>query len=172
MNEYIRFGAIEKELEEIENQLKMVKARVDGVRHSMEKEEPKKNKKTIVFDFDGVIHTGYDGWRDGSIYGEIDNELLEYIYQLQKEYYIVISSNRPADQIVNFMNKFCDTWYINLSFEVFNKTEEAPYWLVDDVIGVTNHKAIGSLYIDDRGYRYRGLEDLKEYIDVFGVELQ
>lgn len=30
------------------------------------------SKKTIVFDFDGVIHKGYKGWKDGSIYGEID----------------------------------------------------------------------------------------------------
>ena len=31
-------------------------------------------RKTIVFDFDGVIHKGYDGWRDGSIYGELDRQ--------------------------------------------------------------------------------------------------
>ena len=98
--------------------------------------------------------------------------MLDYIYQLQKEYYIVISSNRPAEQIVKYMNEWCEFHYINLKFEVFNKSDEELYWLVDDVIGVTNHKAIGSLYIDDRGYRYRGLEDLKEYIDVFGVELK
>ena len=32
-------------------------------------------KKTIVFDFDGVIHKGYKGWKDGSIYGQIDYDL-------------------------------------------------------------------------------------------------
>ena len=162
---------------EIEMELDIMKARItelqDILKHTGEVEEkPKKKKKTIVFDFDGVIHTDYEGWKDGTIYGKIDIDMLDYIYQLQKEYYIVISSNRPAQQIVDYMNKYCDDLCYNLSFEVFDKTEEAPYWLVDDVIGVTNHKAIGSLYIDDRGYRYRGLEDLKEYIDVFGVELQ
>ena len=161
---------------EIEMELDIMKARItelqDILKHTGEVEEKPKKKKTIVFDFDGVIHTGYEGWKDGSIYGKIDTDMLDYIYQLQKEYYIVISSNRPAQQIVDYMNKYCDDWCYNLSFEVFDKTEEAPYWLVDNVIGVTNHKAIGSLYIDDRGYRYRRLEDLKEYIDVFGVELQ
>ena len=57
-------------------------------------------KKTIVFDFDGVIHSGYRGYRDGSIYGKIDLDLLDYIKDLMKNYYIVISSNRPAEQIV------------------------------------------------------------------------
>ena len=32
-------------------------------------------KKTIVFDFDGVIHSGYRGYGDGSIYGKIDLDL-------------------------------------------------------------------------------------------------
>ena len=35
--------------------------------------------KTVVFDFDGVIHKGYNGWKDGSIYGTIDTELMSYI---------------------------------------------------------------------------------------------
>ena len=34
--------------------------------------------KTIVFDFDGVIHRGYKGWKDGTIYGKIDIDLIEY----------------------------------------------------------------------------------------------
>ena len=34
------------------------------------------NKKTIVFDIDGVIHKGYKGWKDGSIYGTIDMDLI------------------------------------------------------------------------------------------------
>lgn len=50
-------------------------------------------KKTIVFDFDGVIHIGYNGWKDGSIYGGIDTNLIDYIKILMKDYYIVISSN-------------------------------------------------------------------------------
>ena len=159
---------------ELELELDIMKARITEIQSILkeEKKEKPKKKKTIVFDFDGVIHTGYEGWKDGSIYGEIDADMLDYIYQLQKEYYIVISSNRPAEQIVKYMNEWCEFHYINLKFEVFNKSDEELYWLVDDVIGVTNHKAIGSLYIDDRGYRYRGLEDLKEYIDVFGVELK
>lgn len=167
---------MEFNLDELKVELELMKCRIKELQiiidESIKEENKKKeHKKTIVFDFDGVIHTGYKGWKDGTIYGEIDEQLLDYIYQLQKKYYIVISSNRPAEQIVKYMNEWCEFHYVNLKFEVFNKSEEEMYWLVDDVIGVTNHKAIGAIYIDDRGYRYRGLEDLKEYIEVVGVDL-
>ena len=120
-------------------------------------------KKTIVFDFDGVIHKGYNGWKDGSIYGKIDYQLLGYISQLMKKYYIVISSNRPAEQIVEFMNNLN---LPELKFEVFKKDlDKNMYWNKDDVIGVTNEKAVGILYIDDRGYRYTGLDDLQKFME-------
>ena len=118
-------------------------------------------KKTIVFDFDGVIHSGYRGYGDGSIYGKIDLDLLDYIKELMKNYYIVISSNRPAEQIVEYMN---DLNY-GIEFKVFNKDmDENMYWNDSDAIGVTNQKAVGWLYIDDRGFRYKNLEDLKKFI--------
>lgn len=118
------------------------------------------SKKTIVFDFDGVIHRGYKGWKDGTIYGDIDYYLLDYIKEeLIKKYYIVISSNRPAGQIVEFLTNHIPT---GLKFEVFKKDMQGNmYWNKDDVIGVTNEKAVGIIYIDDRGYRYNGLEDLQ-----------
>ena len=118
-------------------------------------------KKTIVFDFDGVIHSGYRGYGDGSIYGEIDFDLLDYIKELMKNYYIVISSNRPAEQIVKYMN---DLNY-GIEFKIFNKDmDENMYWNDSDAIGVTNQKAVGYLYVDDRGFRYENLEDLKKFI--------
>ena len=118
-------------------------------------------KKTIVFDFDGVIHSGYRGYRDGSIYGKIDLDLLDYIKDLMKNYYIVISSNRPAEQIVKYMN---DLDY-GIEFKLFNKDmDENMYWNDSDAIGVTNQKAVGWLYVDDRGFRYKNLEDLKKFI--------
>ncbi len=119
------------------------------------------SKKTIVFDFDGVIHKEYNGWKDGSIYGKIDFALLSYIKELMKDYYIVISSNRPATQIVDYMTKLdC-----GIQFELFKKDlKNNMYWNKDNVIGVTNEKAIGILYIDDRGFRYNNLEELKRFL--------
>lgn len=121
--------------------------------------------KTIVFDFDGVIHIGYTGWRDGSIYGGIDTKLIDYIKTLMNDYYIVISSNRPAKQIVEHLNNID----LGVKFEVFQKDlENNMYWTKKDIIGVTNEKAVGILYVDDRGYRYNNLEELQDFIDRLG----
>lgn len=121
------------------------------------------SKKTIVFDFDGVIHKGYKGWRDGSIYGQIDYDLLWYIKDLMQNYYVVISTNRPAEQIVEFLNKDGNN---PLDFEVFKKDLDGNmYWNKDNVVGVTNEKAVGIIYIDDRGYRYKGMEDLTQNLN-------
>ena len=125
-------------------------------------------KKTIVFDFDGVIHQNYSGYKDGSIYGTINYELLHYIKSLLKNYYIVISSNRPASQIVEYMNNLD----IDLKFELFNKTNENLYWKKDDTVGITNQKAIGILYIDDRGFRYDNSKDTKYNIKMINEILK
>ena len=120
--------------------------------------------KTIVFDFDGVIHQGFNGWRDGSIYGEINYELLWHMKELMRDYYIVVSSNRPAEQIVEFMNKDPNN---PLCFEFFKKDMgENMYWNNRDTVGVTNEKAVGVLYIDDRAYRYDNEKSVSENIDL------
>ena len=115
-------------------------------------------KKTIVFDFDGVIHLNYTGYKDGSIYGLMNWRLLDFIEELMEDYYIVISSNRPAQQIVDYMNNLGET-IAPLKFEVFKKTDDNLYWNKDNVIGVTNEKAIGILYIDDRAFHYDNSKD-------------
>ena len=120
-------------------------------------------RKTIVFDFDGVIHEGYEGWKDGSIYGNINYKLLDFMKELLQGYYVVISSCRPAEQIVNFMNELN---YNNLKFEKYDDL----YWNNKNVIGVTNRKAVGILYIDDRAYRYDAKKDVRDNIEnIFAV---
>lgn len=119
------------------------------------------SKKTIVFDFDGVIHKGYKGYRDGSIYGEIDLQIIKIIKKILKNYYVVISSNRPAEQIVDHLNKL----NLGVDFELFKKDMECNmYWNKDNIVGVTNEKAIGIIYIDDRAYRYTSNGDLINFL--------
>lgn len=114
-------------------------------------------RKTVVFDFDGVIHKGYKGYKDGSIYGEIDDNLLDFIYELMKDFYVVISSNRDADQIVDFLNGYQN----KILFKRFDKDKNNLYWKDKNAVGVTNQKAIGILYIDDHGYRYNSKNSSK-----------
>ena len=120
-------------------------------------------KQTIVFDFDGVIHKGYDGWRNGSIYGEIDNDLVDYMWELSFKYNIVISSCRPSKQIVDFMNEYCIHTGCPLRFAV----TEDMFWHEDKIVGVTNRKPAGAIYIDDRGYKYTGMYDFVKMMEEF-----
>ena len=38
------------------------------------------------------------------------------------------------------------------------------YWNNDNIIGVTNEKAVGILYVDDRDFLYNNLDDLKNLL--------
>ena len=117
-------------------------------------------KKTIVFDFDGVIHTGYDGYRDGSIYGEIDFKLLDFMIELMDKFYVCICSNRPKQQILEHMNGLK---YKGLEFVDGEKS--LPFFKEEGKIGVSNSKVAGIVYIDDRGYRYSKLDKMKKDLE-------
>ena len=41
---------------------------------------------------------------------------------------------------------------------------ENMYWNKDNIIGVTNEKAVGILYVDDRDFLYNNLDDLKNLL--------
>ncbi len=111
-------------------------------------------RRALAFDFDEVIHIGYDGWRDGSIYGTIDRELMDYIAQLMPAYDIIISSTRPAAQIVEFLTAH---GYKACLFE-------GIFWHSADTIGVTNLKPAAVAYIDDRAVRYSNMAQLAKEV--------
>lgn len=94
--------------------------------------------KTIVFDFDGVIHKYSKGWQDGSIYDEPVPGIRELIEELRKEYKIVIVSSRVKNQ-VQFQEMF--DWLKKYSIKV------------DDI---TDKKVPALVYIDDRTILFNG----------------
>ena len=54
-------------------------------------------KKTIVFDFDGVIHRYSRGWQDGTIYDIPNDNIYDVLSELKRKgYEIVVVSTRCA----------------------------------------------------------------------------
>ena len=102
-------------------------------------------RKTIAFDFDGVIHKYSKGWQDGSIYDTIDFELLNFMKELLKNYNIVIYSTRDPEQITNYLNELGV-----MKFETFNSTFRNK----EPVVGVTNTKPAAIFHLDDRAFEY------------------
>lgn len=90
-------------------------------------------KKVIALDFDGVLHQ-YDGWRDGTIYGDPVVGAVETLNRWKDKYNLVIFTCRVPIKDVR-------EWV----FEKFGFN-----------IVVTNMKPHADLYIDDRGCRFEG----------------
>lgn len=110
---------------------------------------------TIAIDFDGVIHDSYQGWGDGTCYGDPLPGALEAIKQLSKTYKIIIftAKAKPDRPLVN------------------NKTgrELVTEWLqrhnvLDCVKDITSEKPRAELYIDDNGYRFENWNDTLKFI--------
>lgn len=107
--------------------------------------------KTIVFDFDGVIHKYSKGWQDGSIYDGPVPGIKNVIDELRKENYkVVIVSTRCSTQkgiaeMIKWLNKY--------DIEVDRIDKEKP-------------PAI--MYIDDRAIKFNGncktlMRDIKNF---------
>lgn len=95
--------------------------------------------KTVVFDFDGVIHKYSKGWQDGSIYDEPVEGIKDIIDKLrQSGYQVVVVSTRTAKReglkdVISWLNKY--------------------HIAVDDI---QDTKPPAICYIDDRAITFNG----------------
>lgn len=99
------------------------------------------SKKTVVFDFDGVIHRYSKGWQDGSIYDKPTEGIYEVLGQLkQKNYEIVIVSTRcSTDEGMQEINDWLERYGLN--------------GLIDKVC---KEKPPAMVYVDDRAIKFDG----------------
>lgn len=92
-------------------------------------------KKVCAIDFDGVIHSYHDGYRNGEIYGYVLPGAKESIDKLKKKYKIIIYTARVYDDK-----------------EALNRVKQ---WLKknDIYFDEVKEKIIADLYIDDNAVR-------------------
>ncbi len=106
--------------------------------------------KTVVFDFDGVIHKYSKGWCDGSIYDDVNLDVVDVMYKLMTMgYSVAIVSTRSPEQIVSWWNK--------QDFPMKAKLDNnCKFWNDTQNVGVFNRKIPAMIYIDDRGFKFDG----------------
>lgn len=110
-----------------------------------------KESHAVAFDFDGVIHKYSKGWQDGSIYGEVNVDVLDIINTLMMNNIpCVIMSTRDPQQIKDWWDKQWFSGGIPVKVLDFNTV----FYNDCTCLGITNRKIATQLYIDDRGYRY------------------
>lgn len=119
-------------------------------------------RKTIALDFDGVIHTYWHGWHDGSIYDEPVPGALEALKYLLARYYVFIFTAREVSQVAS--------WLRAHGFQVDDHDNGSPTWEVPDVLLVTNRKLAASIYVDDRGLRFWSWQKAIPEIDFLVAE--
>lgn len=122
-------------------------------------------KKTISFDFDGVIHLYSQGYKDGTIYDtNIDHSIATIHALLQDDHSVFILSSRDAEQIQQWLTER----YPELKTEII--ADRTKFWNKTGVVGITNRKLPAHVYIDDRALTFRGKFNGDFYNEIINFE--
>ena len=114
--------------------------------------------KSIAIDFDGVLHDAYQGWGDGTCYGDPLPGAIEAIKQLSKQYQIIIftAKAKPDRPLVDgktgaeLIWKWLEKYNIKECFSEI--TAEKPRCL---------------FYVDDKAIRFINWENALSSIENF-----
>jgi len=113
---------------------------------TFEKVDPSfQDKKRIMIDFDGVIHSYDNGWQGGKIYGKVIEGTKEAIDSLKDKGF----------EIVIFTTRASNTHNINPKSEQL--VSDMENWLNTNNIyfdKITSEKLGAVVYIDDRAIRF------------------
>lgn len=134
------------------------------------------HKKTIAFDFDGVIHRYSIGWQDGSIYDPISGEWYRLVRELlERGFNVIILTTRPKKQVFKHLwieNHFYDgmrggaktddnfscgfAFRVMPFYEKFFNSKKDHKDFKGKTVGVCNHKAVFDVLVDDRVICFTG----------------
>ncbi|MBD5401660.1 hypothetical protein HDR58_02505 [bacterium] len=104
-------------------------------------------KKTICIDFDGVLNN-YNGWQGEDNLFEMKDGCDEFLNKVSKIYNITIFTTRKKSLVVEWLNKYKLSKYIE---------------------NITDKKIPAEIYIDDRAVNFDGNYDntyssIKEFL--------
>lgn len=110
----------------------------------------------VAIDFDGVLHDAYQGWGDGTCYGDPLPGAIDAVEELSKKYKIIIftAKAKPDRPLVNGKTG------VELVKEWFEKHNILNY-----IYDITSEKPRAELYIDDNGYRFENWSDTLKFIE-------
>lgn len=111
-----------------------------------------RDKKDIILDFDGVIHTYERGWQEGVIYGDVVPGFFEWAQNASVHFILNVFSTRSAvestrNEMEAWMKQKWHRWLILSDKEVKNRP--FPFRFPD-------RKPPAVLSIDDRAIQFRG----------------
>ena len=110
-------------------------------------------RQCVSVDFDGLLHSYHDGWKDGSIYGELDFDLISRLHSLG--YAVAVSTCRPVQPVALVMR--------NQGFRVKADLDmRASFWIggtEGNTVLITNRKIAAVAYLDDRAVPLRFGQD-------------
>jgi len=129
------------------------------------------DKQTICLDFDGVIHLYVSGWKGAdAIPDDIVPNAINFLLENFNEYNLVIHSCRSHQEMGIAAMK---SWLL----EKFKKhfEENVGLWIkylitpnrLLETINFPLEKPPAIIYIDDRGFCFKGEFPSKEYVDKF-----
>jgi len=112
-------------------------------------------QKTLVLDFDGVIHKGSKGFHDGTVYDDPVKGTADALRILSSKYRLIILSCKadPKRPLIGGKTG------VQLIWEWLDKHDFSQY--IEDV---THEKVRAKYYIDDKGITFESWSQILEIL--------
>ena len=123
-----------------------------------------KQRKAVVLDFDGVIHSYTSKFRFPFVIPDppVDGAMEQIHENADKLTIRILSTRNSNDRGLEAMKKWILKWGLEKCGDDFNKTINKIKF-----VDPTKGKPKAQLYIDDRGFHFKGKFPTLEYVENF-----